>query len=117
MYPAPQGPLESPEQMRDLDDTFLTSDPYGYFVSRIGMLHAWAKSSNGEASSQATNSVSSSAGSDAGNSAAHLSGIGRPDLFPVISAVMGDSEAARPQSRIVSAQVAVDAFALRHHVA
>lgn len=42
MYPHPQGPLESAEQIVELDNTFLTSDPLGYFMSRAGMIHAWA---------------------------------------------------------------------------
>lgn len=41
MYPLPEGPDETPEQIRELDDTLLSSDPLGYFMSRIGMLHHW----------------------------------------------------------------------------
>lgn len=117
MYAAPQGPLESPEQMRDLDDTFLTSDPYGYFVSRIGMLHAWAKTAEGKDWAQGADSEDPSRDGQADGVAAHLSRVGRPDLYPIIAAVMQDKEPERPKSMVVSAQVAVDAFALRHHVA
>lgn len=117
MYPAPQGALESPEQMRDLDDTFLTSDPYGYFVSRIGMLHAWAKTAEGKDQVRGAASGTPSKDSQADGIAAHVFPVGRPDLDPIIAAVMQDKEPERPKAMVVSAQVAVDAFALRHHVA
>jgi hypothetical protein len=41
MYPPPVGPDLTREQARELDDTFLSSDPFGYFKSRIASLLAW----------------------------------------------------------------------------
>ncbi len=41
VYPPPLGPVLTSEQARQLDDTFLASDPFEYFRSRIGSLLAW----------------------------------------------------------------------------
>ena len=41
MYPPPDGKHLSAEQARELDDTFLASDPFQYFSSRIASLLAW----------------------------------------------------------------------------
>lgn len=118
MYPPPEGPLESPEQIRDLDDTFLTSDPFGYFVSRIGMLHAWAGTGAGDTLIEGAPETDLLGDADGADEDGVTAEIGRPDLFPVIGAVMRDEHrSARPTDMITSAQVAVDAFALRHHVA
>ncbi|WP_311208473.1 MULTISPECIES: hypothetical protein [unclassified Aeromicrobium] len=86
--------------MRELDDTYLTSDPYGYFVSRAAMLHGWARQ-------------------DAPDDAIGDGTFGgRPDLAGLISAIMRDTDTEDvPPTRVVSSQVALDAFALRHHVA
>ena len=46
MYPPPTGTRLSAEQRRALDDTFLSSDPFGYFSARIHMLLEWADASN-----------------------------------------------------------------------
>lgn len=44
MYPPPTGPDLTAEQCQELDDTFLSSDPYGYFSARIRMMLWWAES-------------------------------------------------------------------------
>lgn len=111
MYPLPEGPLETPQQMVELDDTFLTSDPFGYFVSRIAMIHTWAMAHEG--TEPAEESGEAADPRDDGIPTA----LGRPDLNPIIEAVMRNTKAAAPGHMVVSAQVAVDAFALRHHVA
>lgn len=111
MYPLPEAALETPQQMVELDDTFLTSDPFGYFVSRIAMIHTWAMAHEGTES--APDSGKAADTEDTGIPTA----LGRPDLNPTIEAVMRNSKAAAPGPTVVSAQVAVDAFALRHHVA
>ena len=118
MYPTPEGPLETREQMVQLDDTFLTSDPFGYFVSRIAMIHTWATAHKetepgGDKTSSGAGDVSDGGPGDDGIPTA----VGRPDLNPIIEAVMRNTEAAGPGPMVVSAQVAVDAFALRHHIA
>lgn len=41
MYPPPAGPNLTQEQARELDDTFLASDPFAYFSSRIASLLTW----------------------------------------------------------------------------
>lgn len=41
MYPSPVGKDLSAQQAKELDDTFLSSDPLSYFRSRIASLVAW----------------------------------------------------------------------------
>ncbi|MDQ1106621.1 hypothetical protein [Nocardioides zeae] len=41
MYPPPAGPELTELQARELDDTFLASDPFKYFCSRISSLLTW----------------------------------------------------------------------------
>lgn len=41
MYPPPTGKDLTQEQARELDDTFLASDPFEYFRSRISSLLIW----------------------------------------------------------------------------
>lgn len=41
MYPSPDGQDLTKEQAVELDDTFLASDPFQYFSSRIASLLAW----------------------------------------------------------------------------
>ncbi|AWB91149.1 hypothetical protein [Aeromicrobium chenweiae] len=121
MYPPPEGTLETPDQIRELDDTFLTSDPFGYFVARIGMLHAWARFSGGGPGDESENDATEpqpAQGDHLGGAPDVAEDIGRPDLFPIMRAVMrNEGGVAQPEAMTVSAQVAVDAFALRHHVA
>lgn len=106
MYPPPQGPNETLEQAEALDDTFLSSDPFAYFISRIAMLHGWALATQKPADEDA----------DADAFPGEVA-IGRPDLLGVIHAVMGNQPPPAPPRMATSAQVAVDAFALRHHLA
>lgn len=108
MYPLPDGPDETPEQIRELDDTLLSSDPLGYFMSRIGMLHHWASCGARQA-----------AGDDEADAAADLNdvAIGRPDINALVVAVFRNAAVPGLPPMVVSAQVAVDAFALRHHLA
>lgn len=103
MYPPPQGPTETPEQAQALDDTFLAADPFGYFVSRIGMLHAWALAAP-DPDEDAKISEDSP-------------GNGRADVLGVISAVMKNEPPPHLPRMVVAGQVAVDSFALRHHLA
>lgn len=42
MFPPPTGVEPSPEQVRELDDEFFSSDPFGYFQARIESLVAYA---------------------------------------------------------------------------
>ena len=44
MYPSPSGSDLTVEQAQKLDDTFLSSDPFGYFNARIEMMLRWAES-------------------------------------------------------------------------
>ena len=44
MYPPPTGPDLTAQQAQELDDTFLASDPFQYFCSRIGALLTWLES-------------------------------------------------------------------------
>src|SRR5680860_1774109 len=44
MYPPPDGQDLTEEQALELDDTFLASDPFQYFSSRIASLLAWHES-------------------------------------------------------------------------
>jgi hypothetical protein len=43
MYPPPTGEDLTPEQARELDDTFLASNPFEYFRSRTASLLSWAE--------------------------------------------------------------------------
>src|SRR5690349_6121231 len=106
MYPPPEGTSESAAQAQELDDTFLSSDPLGYFMSRIAMLHYWASCG-----------VSEPTDDDHAGKAPELGAVGRPDVNAVIEAVFADKDVPRLPKLVVSAQVAVDAFALRHHLA
>ncbi len=110
MYPPPQGPHETLEQAEALDDTFLSSDPFAYFTSRIAMLHGWALATQEPADADADGGGDTDGVLDANQ-------MGRPDLLGVIHAVMGNQTPPAPPRMATSAQVAVDAFALRHHLA
>ncbi len=43
MYPPPDGQDLTEEQALELDDTFLASDPFQYFTSRIASLLSMAR--------------------------------------------------------------------------
>lgn len=98
MYPPPAGKALTLEQARELDDTFLSSDPFEYFRSRIAPLLTWhdlATSSTGEPIEA-------------------VAGPARAEFNEYLQrAAAGD-----PLREIdVQAQVAADALALRHHAA
>ena len=42
MYELPTGAGLSPKQRQELDDTFLSSDPFSYFTARVAMMLRWA---------------------------------------------------------------------------
>lgn len=98
MYPPPAGQDLSEEQARELDDTFLSSDPFQYFCSRIASLLIW----------QETAPVSEAASSepDPGSIRAEFNEyLQRPALD------------GRFKDLDVHAQIAADALAVRHHAA
>lgn len=98
MYPPPVGQDLSEEQAQELDDTFLSSDPFQYFRSRIASLLVWQESAPvfGVPLSEA----------DPG-------GI-RAEFNEYLQRGAGDD----PFKNLdVHAQVAADALAVRHHAA
>lgn len=106
MYPPPAGPNLTAEQRRELDDTFLSSDPFQYFSARTGMLLHWEERSS--VIPEAASSLNVSIGSE--NSTSSRAGLRRllgqtADSFPGIAATS------------VTGQIATDAYALRHHAA
>lgn len=93
------------EQCQELDDTFLSSDPYGYFSARIGMMLRW------EESDVDSDEYPLSAPDDEQQDATETRGrfarlLGRP---------VGFIPETSPRS--IATQVATDAYALRHHAA
>jgi hypothetical protein len=98
MYPSPDGQDLTEEQAVELDDTFLASDPFQYFSSRIASLLAWQES--------APLSDAPLPGPEPGSIRAELNQyLQRPVAdgpFKVLD---------------VHAQVAADALAVRHHAA
>lgn len=105
MYPLSAGPDLTAEQRQELDDTFLSSDPYGYFSARIAMVLRWAESGGDDHNERpaAASDDEQRADETLGRFARFL---GRPAGFePETSA------------RSVATQVATDAYALRHHAA
>lgn len=98
MYPPPAGKDLTPEQARALDDTFLSSDPFGYFRSRIGSLLAWHENApfgDGTRTQAAEGTVRAQFNS-------YLRSAAGDGLFSELD---------------VHAQVAADALAVRHHAA
>jgi hypothetical protein len=98
MYPPPVGQDLSEEQARELDDTFLSSDPFQYFRSRIASLLVWQES--------APVSEVPLSEADAGSIRAEFN-----DYLqrPARDGPFKDLD--------VHAQVAADALAVRHHAA
>ncbi|MGY5884166.1 hypothetical protein [Modestobacter lacusdianchii] len=98
MYPPPDGQGLTEEQAIALDNTFLASDPFQYFKSRIASLAAWHES-------------------------APLSDVPLPEPKPGSIRAELDQYLQRPvasgpfKDLDVNAQVAADALALRHHAA
>ena len=105
MYPPPTGTRLSAEQRRSLDDTFLSSDPFGYFSARIHMLLEWADASNTHEDEAPTTSGDRAAPTGA--------------VLTRFSSLLGAPEGVTPRTspRSVTTQVATDAYAVRHHAA
>ena len=105
MYPPPTGTSLSAEQRGALDDTFLSSDPFGYFSARIHMLLEWA-----DASSTHEDEAPTTSGDRAAPTGAVLTRF---------SSLLGAPEGVTPRTspRSVTTQVATDAYAVRHHAA
>ena len=105
MYPPPTGTRLSAEQRRALDDTFLSSDPFGYFSARIRMLLEWADASNTQEEEGPTTSGDRAAPTGA--------------VLTRFSSLLGAPEGVMPSAspRTVTTQVATDAYAVRHHAA
>lgn len=98
MYPLPAGKALTSEQAQELDDTFLSSDPFEYFRSRIAALLSWHETAQVSAPIEPQASA-------LGIWAEFNSYLQRPAAdgpFNVLD---------------VQAQVAADAFSLRHHAA
>ena len=98
MYPPPDGQGLTEEQAMELDNTFLASDPFQYFNSRIASLVAWPES-------------------------APLSDAPLPEPKPGSIRAELNQYLQRPvaggpfKNLDVHAQVAADALAVRHHAA
>ena len=92
MFPPPTGTSTSPEQVRELDDSYFSGDPAEYFRCRISGLLAWSQGP----------SIDSSAGL--------ASEVGKL----LVRQEPGDP---LPDTRRREIQIAVDAFSVRHHVA
>lgn len=104
MYPPPTGPNLTAGQHQELDDTFLSSDPYGYFSVRIGMVLRWADS--GDASHESPEAPADDEQHAAGTVGRFARLLGRPVGF-----------VPETSGRSIATQVATDAYALRHHAA
>lgn len=96
MYPPPIGPDLTDEQARVLDDTFLASDPFQYFSSRIASLLVWQES----APLADARLLRAQPGSIRAEFNAYLQ-------RPAVDGPFKDLD--------VHAQVAADALAVRHH--
>ena len=105
MYPPPTGPDLTAEQCQELDDTFLSSDPYGYFSARIRMMLWWAEPD-----------VDSHKHALA--APAHR-GHHEPETLAQFSRLLGQPVGFIPETSpsSIATQVATDAYALRHHAA
>lgn len=105
MHPPPAGPELTAEQCQELDDTFLSSDPFGYFSARIGMMLRWAESDvdSDDHPLAAPDDEQQHATETRGRFARLL---GRP---------VGFIPETSPRS--IATQVATDAYTLRHHAA
>lgn len=105
MYPPPAGSELTAEQRQELDDTFLSSDPYQYFSARIGMMLRWAESdADSDEHPVAAHDGEEQHATETSRRFARL--LGRPAGF---------SPETSPRS--IATQVATDAYALRHHAA
>lgn len=92
MYPPPTGHALSQQRARDLDDAYLTADPHAYFRARISGLLLNFEEADGSPGDSASSRL-------------------RPLLGELARTVDDVPDRAR------ELQVAIDAFALRHHAA
>ena len=98
MYPPPAGTELTVDQARELDDTFLSSDPFQYFRSRIASLMAW----------QETAPVGDRP----------LSEAAKGSVRSEFNAYLQRSAVDCPYNELdVHGQVAADTLAVRHHTA
>ena len=98
MYPPPVGPSLTAEQARELDDTFLASDPFAYFSSRIASLLVWQE--------------------HVADSQTPLPQAQPDSIRAQFNAYLQSSAVDGPFKAVdVHAQVAADALAVRHHAA
>jgi hypothetical protein len=97
MYPPPEGQGLTEEQATELDDTFLASDPFQYFKSRIASLVTWH-----ESASLSDEPLAPRPGSIRAELNRYLQ-------RPVVDGPFSELD--------VHAQVAADALAVRHHAA
>lgn len=104
MYPLPVGPNLTEEQRQELDDTFLSSNPFEYFKSRIGMLLRWADIDACSEEPSKITEVNQKGTADPQKQFTLL--LGRPTDFTL--------ETSLPS---IITQVATDAYAVRHHAA
>ena len=100
MYSPSNGPAESATQVRELDDTFLASDPLTYFTARALMLRSWLDSQ--------------CSADDGANPSAEIP---VPHQVEVHSALHGSGPVPALAPLDVEGQVALDAFSLRHQAA
>lgn len=99
MYPPPSGPTLSPDQAAELDDTFLSSDPYAQASARIAMMLDWADQA------EHTEPIPPAAELPATlRSYALRLGFIAPSVW-------------KPSKSVRETQLAQDAFTLRHHLA
>lgn len=105
MYPPPTGRDLAEGQRRELDDTFLSSDPFGYFCARIEMLLQWEE----------FNAVEKSSGFEKTGVGEFHPGKSRTQF----SHFLGQSAdfLHTPPVSTVTNQIATDSYALRHHAA
>ena len=97
MYPPPAGKELTEAQAKDLDDTFLSSDPFQYFRSRIASLLAWQE--NAPAGNDHSVAADGSVRAEFNRYLQRPAADGPFNMFDV------------------RAQVAADALAVRHHAA
>lgn len=99
MYPPPAGQELTAEQAKQLDDTLLSSDPFEYFRSRIASLLAWSDNPSLTKDQPATPAAAGTV----------------RDEFNNYLQQAPFNRGVKPLD--VQAQVAADAFSLRHHAA
>lgn len=102
MYPPPVGKDLTAEQARELDDTFLASDPCEYFRARIAGLLSWAETAPRGAPNEDRPDVTTDPSSLRAQFNTYLQRPAADTHFKDVN---------------VDAQIAADALAVRHHAA